>query len=272
MTDKDFHPVANIFPLMSGDELQGLVDDINLHGLREPIWRHDGKIIDGRNRFTACLKAGVTPRYQEWDGVGSLVEFVVSLNLHRRHLNESQRAMVASKLANLGRGERADRARDVADRDDAKASSTVPPTTIPQAASSLNVSEDLVYRARTVRANAEPEIVEAVESGKLTLGGAVSVMNEEPAEQRRIAAKARASKKKLILRKPAKSKEEKEVKTDGTTIRIAIDTEDAEAAAAALAAALGVEYLEKLIVELSANVARTKAALSRGMGPAGRSK
>jgi hypothetical protein len=28
----------------------------------------------------------VTPTYAEWDGKGSLVEFILSVNLHRRHL------------------------------------------------------------------------------------------------------------------------------------------------------------------------------------------
>jgi ParB-like chromosome segregation protein Spo0J len=94
----EYHDVANIFPMMSDEEYQALVQDIRAHGLREPIWTHEGKIIDGRNRYRACLEAGVEPRYREWDGNGSLVEFVVSLNVHRRHLNSGQKAVIALKL------------------------------------------------------------------------------------------------------------------------------------------------------------------------------
>src|SRR5262249_48153808 len=103
-----FHEVANIFPLLQGEEFAQLVDDIKEHGLRDPIWLFDGKIIDGRNRYRACQEAGVDPEFREWEGPGSLVSFVVSLNLHRRHLDESQRAMVAAKIANMRQGERTD--------------------------------------------------------------------------------------------------------------------------------------------------------------------
>jgi len=51
-----------------------------------------------RNRLRACRAAGVEPRFETWDGRGAVAELIVSLNLKRRHLNESQRAMLAAKL------------------------------------------------------------------------------------------------------------------------------------------------------------------------------
>lgn len=95
MSSLQFHEVTNIFPMMAGDEFKALVEDIKVNGLIEPIWTYQGKIIDGRNRFKACEAAGVNPKFNTWNGNGSLVSFVVSLNLKRRHLNESQKAMVA---------------------------------------------------------------------------------------------------------------------------------------------------------------------------------
>lgn len=91
-----FHEVANIFPLMEGEEYDNLCADIQQNGLLVPIWLHpDGSIIDGRNRYRACLQTGTRPEFKTWSGEGSLVSFVVSLNLHRRHLTASQRAALA---------------------------------------------------------------------------------------------------------------------------------------------------------------------------------
>jgi hypothetical protein len=96
--EREFHAVANLFPLMQGAAFEELVADIKRNGQREPILCNaKGLILDGRNRYRACLKAGVEPRYVTWDGVGSEAEVALSSNLLRRHLGESQRAMVAAR-------------------------------------------------------------------------------------------------------------------------------------------------------------------------------
>ena len=107
--DRPYHPIANVFPLLQGEEFEQLKADIAANGLLEAIWLHpDGRIIDGRNRHRACIETNTEPRFRAWDGQGSLVSFVVSLNLHRRHLNESQRAMIAAKIAKMPQGARTD--------------------------------------------------------------------------------------------------------------------------------------------------------------------
>jgi hypothetical protein len=59
----EFHPVADVWPLLPEPELQALADDVKAHGLRHPIVRHrDGRILDGRNRYLACRKAGSSAR------------------------------------------------------------------------------------------------------------------------------------------------------------------------------------------------------------------
>ena len=95
----NFHPAANLFPLMDGDDFAGLVADIAEHGQREAIVLHDGLILDGRNRYRACERLGLAPLYRTWEGGASPVEYVVSLNLHRRHLTSTQRAVIALRHA-----------------------------------------------------------------------------------------------------------------------------------------------------------------------------
>jgi ParB-like chromosome segregation protein Spo0J len=98
-----FHPAANIFPLMDRRDYELLKADIVTNGLREEIVIYQGCILDGRNRYRACSEAGIEPTFQEYEG-DDPGAFVLSMNLHRRHLSPSQRAMIAADLATLKRG------------------------------------------------------------------------------------------------------------------------------------------------------------------------
>lgn len=151
------HPVADIFPRMGDAEYQALKADIATHGQREPVWTWRDQIIDGRHRVRACDELGHLCLRREYEGDEStLVQFVVSLNLHRRHLDESQRAMVASRLAKMPQGART----DIASIDAMSQS---------QAAELLNVGRASVQRAREVIDNGAPELVQAVERGEVSV-------------------------------------------------------------------------------------------------------
>ncbi len=89
------HPLAALFPMLS--------DDIATRGQEEPDWLLDGQILDGRNREAACALLGIDAWTKEYEGNDPL-GFVLSLNLHRRHLTESQRAMVAARVVDWERG------------------------------------------------------------------------------------------------------------------------------------------------------------------------
>ncbi len=93
-----FHEVAMLFPPMGEEDYHLFVADIQQRGLLEPIWLSQGKIIDGVHRYRACQQLGIAPMYREWDGVGSLVQFVVSRNLSRRHLTSTQKAIIALEI------------------------------------------------------------------------------------------------------------------------------------------------------------------------------
>jgi len=96
------HPIGGIFPLMGQPELDALAEDIRQHGLREPIWIYEGQILDGRNRYRACLAAGVEPDSQAF--LGSALEAIAhvwSANRVRRHLSPSQAAIADARREKL---------------------------------------------------------------------------------------------------------------------------------------------------------------------------
>src|SRR4029079_8590235 len=94
-----YHPVADMFPLLEGAEFDKLVEDIRKHGLREPISLFERKIIDGRNRERACIKAGVEARYRsiEFDNHDAAAAYVISKNIRRRHLTPEQKRDLIEK-------------------------------------------------------------------------------------------------------------------------------------------------------------------------------
>lgn len=171
------HPAANFFPMMAGDELAELVEDIRAKGLLEKIVLFEGKILDGRNRAKACAKAKVKPATRVYKGKDP-VGYVISLNLKRRHLDESQRAMVASAIADATHG------------GDRRSSGKVAFRTQAQAAKLMNTSSRLLRQAKQVRKHAEPELVEAVTAGHVAVSLAEKITSFTPAQQRSVAAKA----------------------------------------------------------------------------------
>jgi ParB-like chromosome segregation protein Spo0J len=95
---KQFHKLADIFPLLDGAEFSELVADVKSLGLREPIVLYEGKILDGRNRYRACLEAGVEPYFSSYQG-NDPAGFIMSANIHRRHLTpEKKRELIANLL------------------------------------------------------------------------------------------------------------------------------------------------------------------------------
>jgi N6-adenosine-specific RNA methylase IME4/ParB-like chromosome segregation protein Spo0J len=173
MTSLAFHPLANIFPLVEGSEFDELVADIREHGLHEPIVVYEDKILDGRNRLRACVAAGVEPAFMPYTG-DDPISYVISLNLRRRHLDESQRAMVAAKLATLKRGD--------------NQHSPIGETSQAKAAELLNVGKRSVERATEVRDHGAPELVSAVEQRKVSVSAAAAIASQSIDEQREILA------------------------------------------------------------------------------------
>lgn len=95
MIELELHPLCTLFPRMVDQEFLTLTADIKENGLRQPITLLDGMILDGGNRYRACLRAGVSPKFVDFDG-GNIVSFVLSANLHRRHMSAGQQAAIVA--------------------------------------------------------------------------------------------------------------------------------------------------------------------------------
>src|SRR5262249_43579897 len=138
-------------------------------GQQEPIYLYEDKILEGRHRYQACKDLRLAPNTKQYDGKDPL-GFVLSANLHRRHLSESQRAMVAAKLSSLRVGSN---------------QHTKQGPSIEEASKLLNVGHASVERARKVIAKGVPELVEAVEQGKIKASAAEKKLISKPVEEQK---------------------------------------------------------------------------------------
>jgi hypothetical protein len=173
----EFHPIANIFPLLQGDDFEDFRRNIAVNGLLEPIWLHpdDNSIVDGRNRFRACQELGIKPKVRYWDGVGSLVDFVMSLNLHRRHLTSSQRAALAVEILPLLEAENAKIYQDTVGRPNKSGQFFDPipndknaKKSTDKAAKAMNTNRQYVSDAKRIKQD-DPDLFEQITAGDISL-------------------------------------------------------------------------------------------------------
>src|SRR5215471_5567565 len=89
MAEYEYHELAREVPAMPSAELRELAKDIKANGLQVPIVLYEGKILDGRHRYHACVTEGIEPVFVDFEGDDPF-DFVLSMNLHRRHLSAAQ--------------------------------------------------------------------------------------------------------------------------------------------------------------------------------------
>jgi hypothetical protein len=133
---------------------------------------YEDKILDGRARYRACLQVRVTPTFREYEGDNPL-GFVISANLVRRHLNESQRAMIAAAIETFRHG---------GDR-----RSSDQPAKLhlgrEEATQLLSVSPRSVAYAAIVRDQGIPRLQESVLQGKIAVSSAATFAQQQGCEQ-----------------------------------------------------------------------------------------
>ena len=170
------HELCKIFPVMQAEQFSALIESIRHNGLLSPIMLHEGKILDGRHRLRACINLGIEPSFEEFEGEDAL-GYVIALNLSRRHLDESQRAMIGGKLAALrGTGR------------PKKESPQISGLTAKEAAARMNVGTRLVESAKKVLKEGSAELVEAVDNGQIAVSVAAKIADMSPDQQAQVIA------------------------------------------------------------------------------------
>jgi hypothetical protein len=183
--DVPVHPAAELFPMMNAtdtDGWKGLIEDVRVNGCHQPlVVDHEGRLVDGRNRLAAIAELrgeGIDAPFEvvlcpKSDEAG-IRSWVISTNLHRRHLTTSQRAAIAAGMVTATKSSGA-----------TARTKQVEHVTVDDAAKAMNVSPRQVKKAAQVHREAEkagkPELVKAVREGKTTVNAAAKTLAEKPA-------------------------------------------------------------------------------------------
>ena len=220
------HPVASLFPMIDDESLNALAEDIKKNGQREPIivayldeaMIDEPVVIDGRNRHAACKLAGVEPEFKFVMSLNDrelspqvIADWIISHNLHRRHLTTSQKAMVgqgylaylkeeakkrqieAVKRGNVSRHSDSPAGRNSAQLEAGDYSSR----SAVQAGKLVGVSKDSIRDADFVVQN-DPELAQQVRDSKVTVSAAAKRIREslnpkpEPTPEEQAEKQARA--------------------------------------------------------------------------------
>lgn len=195
MKDMEFHEAANIFPL-DETHIGDLASDIESNGLRVPIETLGGKIIDGRRRWLACQKKGIKLLLREVT-TDDPIAYVLSLNLHRRHLTPSQLTMVGARADALAEKLKAEASARM------KAGKKNPMENFPQGTTRdqigklVGVSGKSIDYGTKVLQKGVPELIKAVDEGRMAVSTAAILASEPKDVQRAEATQPKRNRKYL---------------------------------------------------------------------------
>ena len=183
---KSIHPAADLFPLLQDAEFAELCESIRKDGLDQPVMiDEEGSLLDGRNRLIACHRTGTALAVEVYQGPDP-VGFSLRANLHRRHLNQGQKAMVALKVEEIFAEEAKERMAEAGrsaapGRPAEKAMANLPPlsasavhpdveSAAQQAASDVLAGRLTTGTALAVQHNAQPQPSKARDQAAAALG------------------------------------------------------------------------------------------------------
>jgi hypothetical protein len=168
------HPLSDLVEFGAGISIEALAEHMRQHGYDEDeaIVLHEGMILDGRHRHQGAIEAGVTPTFRAFAGRNAMA--YVAKKLHRQHLNESQRALMAATLAKMS------------------PLAGVQICTLQGAANTMNVSRRSVASAAKILKEGTPELAEAVRQGEIAVDDAAKIVSQPPEAQIRAVEEVRA--------------------------------------------------------------------------------
>lgn len=167
----ELHPLCTLFPRLAGAEFEALKADIVANGQHEPITVYEGLVLDGGNRYRACIEAGIEPKTKPFTGADP-VSFVLSANLHRRHLMPGQHAIIVSRAQDWASAQAVGRP--------GKSGNVAALNTVADRAARSGASERTQRMADKV-ARQSPELAKQVAHGEITLPRALEQLAPKPA-------------------------------------------------------------------------------------------
>lgn len=212
------HKLAKYFPILEGEEFVLLVLDIKEHGQLEPIITVDGEILDGVNRYQACERLGITAWTEEYEGDDPL-SYVISMNIRRRHLDTSQRSMLATEMLpefeKEAKKRQSEKAKEQRRNGGKEFSSSISVGTelkkkdhlaVDDAAKQFGVSGHTVARAKRVKEQA-PERVPGIIKGEETVFAVDSDLRQARAAEQAAKRREKEAKKEVKEKTPVLVKE-----------------------------------------------------------------
>jgi len=211
------HPLSALFGDLSNDDAALLTTSIANVGQQRPILLAGGDanvVLDGWNRLRAIGELGLKPITRRADADQDEIQLVTAVNLAQRTLTAGQRALIAARLATYTNGgvrdgagqfskqvddqkfQRSNLASEtfsgaetdiVTDEDarddtrgDAKTQSgpSTPLISLSAAADQLGVSRTYAVRARAVAEKASPEVIAAIQTGRMSLNEAAEIASK----------------------------------------------------------------------------------------------
>lgn len=182
MTEPKFHPLSAYFPMLPEGEFEQLKDSISKFGLLEPITTLDGMILDGRNRYKACMEVGVTPRYRDYfENEHEPIDFVVAANMRRRHLTPGQRGQIHVDIYGKPEPMKPEESGKMASGVSQGTPNDNRPRSIKEAAREANVSQTTM--ARIVEAQDDEKLKQELREGKIDTRAAARAVSQRIANE-----------------------------------------------------------------------------------------